>query len=619
MVVKIGPAEESGKTGLKKKLTLSPGQVFVIAMLVGVVSCLISWCVTGGQTFSSMFFYDSGDTYMDFYNCLYYARDVFEKGNDTMYPPLAHVIFYFVYCMLPPDLAAEGAKAVRSSQFGIVFMVLLGQVLCAFLAAMVYQLRRGTLAERGLLALSIAVSGPWLFSLERGNLVAITWMFVTLYLAFYSSDDKILREVALVSLAIAAGLKIYPAVLGVLLLREKRRKESGRCIAYGAAAFVLPMLATPKGVIGYIAGILSKYGTASSNLTGAGYSTKVNLSNVIAMTVALFGEYGDAAARAAKLATYLLILLAIIGAVFAEKKWQAMTLLIVAMYSVPAFSSRYVLIYLIVPLVLYLNSADWHNWMDDVCLMLWIAIFIPLSIGTESVFPNLYTTRPVSFLTALEAYASVLLFLFLLVCSLVRALTQENVLAKQKRRILAAGGAVLVAAGTAFTVYSAGKADQKELGVSVVSITGIYEEESSVTHNDEKFKFSWCQKKAVLTLHNKHTTQQTIRVAFNSGEIMTLVPGETVTITCNDRKVETELTKKGQEIAANFVIPAGNSKIEITSSAARVRVDPEQDKRQLYFTVSDLTITDLRTGSSVQPLHVEEEEEIEEAEESEEI
>ena len=65
--------------------------------------------------------------------------------------------------------------------------------------------------------------------------------------------------------------------------------------------------------------------------------------------------------------------------------------------------------------------------------------------------------------------------------------------------------------------------------------------------------------------------------------------------------------------------PAGNSKIEITSSAARVRVDPEQDKRQLYFTVSDLTITDLRTGSSVQPLHVEEEEKIEEAEESEEI
>ena len=55
MVVKFGPAEESGKTGLKKNLTMSPGQVFVIAMLVGVVSCLISWCVTGGQTFSSLF------------------------------------------------------------------------------------------------------------------------------------------------------------------------------------------------------------------------------------------------------------------------------------------------------------------------------------------------------------------------------------------------------------------------------------------------------------------------------------------------------------------------------------------------------------------------------------
>lgn len=607
MFVKIGTAEKNGESGFKKKPTLSPGQVFIIAMLVGIVSCLVSWCVTGGQTFSSMFFYDSNDTYMDFYNCLYYARDVFEQGNDTMYPPLAHVIFYFVYCMLPPNLAAAGAKAVRSSQFGIMFMMLLGQALCAFLAMMVYQLRHGTLAERGLLALGIAVSGPWLFSLERGNLVAITWVFVTLYLAFYSSDDKILREVALISLAIAAGLKLYPAVLGVLLLREKRWKESGRCIAYGAVAFVLPMLATPKGIVGYIVGILSKYGTASSNLTGAGYSTKVNISNVIAMTVALFGEYGDAAVKATKLVTYLLILLAIIGALLAEEKWQAMTLLIVAMYSVPAFSSRYVLIYLIVPLILFLNSANWKNWIDNVCLLLWVAIFIPLSIGTESIFPNLYTTRPVSFLTALEAYASVLLFLLLLIYNIARALTQEAVLPKQKRRILAVSGTALVALGTVFTVYSAWQADQKELGVNVVSIAGIYDEESSVTHQNEKFKFSWCQKKAVLTLHNKHTTKQTIRISFNSGEIMTLVPGETVTITCNDRKVETELTEKGQEIAANFVIPAGTSKIEITSNASRVPVNPEQDKRQLYFTVSELTVTDLRTGSSVQPLHIEEE------------
>ena len=48
------------------------------------------------------------------------------------------------------------------------------------------------------------------------------------------------KEAALLFIAFADGLKLYPAILGVLYLAEKRYREAGRLVVYGVVLFFLP-------------------------------------------------------------------------------------------------------------------------------------------------------------------------------------------------------------------------------------------------------------------------------------------------------------------------------------------------------------------------------------------
>lgn len=67
---------------------------------------------------------------------------------------------------------------------------------------------------------------------------------------YHRSKRAWVRELALVALAVAAGLKIYPAFLGVMLLRNRDFKAAIRTVFYGIAALVLPVFAFQEGVYG---------------------------------------------------------------------------------------------------------------------------------------------------------------------------------------------------------------------------------------------------------------------------------------------------------------------------------------------------------------------------------
>ncbi len=67
---------------------------------------------------------------------------------------------------------------------------------------------------------------------------------------YHRSKRAWVRELALVALAVAAGLKIYPAFLGVMLLRNRDFKAAIHTVFYGIAALVLPVFAFQEGVYG---------------------------------------------------------------------------------------------------------------------------------------------------------------------------------------------------------------------------------------------------------------------------------------------------------------------------------------------------------------------------------
>ena len=74
----------------------------------------------------------------------------------------------------------------------------------------------------------------------RGNKRAFAGPRLIFFLVFYKHDRKILREVALISLAGAIALKIYPVVCLVLLIADRKIQEFFRECIYIFVFLILP-------------------------------------------------------------------------------------------------------------------------------------------------------------------------------------------------------------------------------------------------------------------------------------------------------------------------------------------------------------------------------------------
>ena len=95
----------------------------------------------------------------------------------------------------------------------------------------------------------------------------------------YDNKNKILREIGLISLAIATSIKIHPVVFGLMLLFDKRWAEAKRCIIYGVLIFFVPFLCF--GGFSEFTVLLSNLTNASNFLGSIGHGYRLNFSNTV--------------------------------------------------------------------------------------------------------------------------------------------------------------------------------------------------------------------------------------------------------------------------------------------------------------------------------------------------
>lgn len=72
---------------------------------------------------------------------------------------------------------------------------------------------------------ALMLSYPVFFTIERANCVILSAACICWFVAFYDNPSKRLRIFACLSLAIAATLKIYPVIFGLLYFEKKQYKE----------------------------------------------------------------------------------------------------------------------------------------------------------------------------------------------------------------------------------------------------------------------------------------------------------------------------------------------------------------------------------------------------------
>lgn len=263
------------RDGLRRRLT--PAALYCLIALMGMAAVLASFAFARQDPWSRFFWFNTGespyyhyaDTGMDFLNSIEYL-----KGNDpyaqweTIYPPLANLFFRGLYQLVPEVqksqwtddfwssiLLRRGENDLRvwmpTMMLLMVFLVV-ATLLC-YMIVVNYDRRRC----RGLLAFTLVFSYGHLYAMERGNIIILSMATALFFVLYYDSPRRWVRELALLSLAVSANLKLYPAVFGVLLLYDRRWREALRAVIYGVALFLLPCLTFEHGLANL--GLLVRY------------------------------------------------------------------------------------------------------------------------------------------------------------------------------------------------------------------------------------------------------------------------------------------------------------------------------------------------------------------------
>lgn len=182
------------------------------------------------------FIFDKSNTFMDFFNPLYWA---FNSGRYTewgsVYPPLnfwilriSTIFFNFSEYDSPEQL--RSTFELFNYGFGFLYLVSIGLLLKPLYA------KKITTKNKIIFFLLVALSPPMLYALERGNLILFCPALIGVVIAYEG-------VIAALALAVAINLKPYLALLiGAYLLKANYRHALMIILISGAIFFVSGIL-----------------------------------------------------------------------------------------------------------------------------------------------------------------------------------------------------------------------------------------------------------------------------------------------------------------------------------------------------------------------------------------
>ena len=364
--------------------------IFYIFSISLIVFFLGSILITHGESVKYYLFADRQDTFMDFFNSIYdtIGRRPYDMG--VIYPPLCYMIYYAFSRFIPLDTIIEQKRLLKLQQGPMISLIIYFVITVFLFIILAKKIKKGKNNEKNLFIFIMLFSIPFLYTFERANIIFVALILLMTFFAFRNSENKILKEISLISLAASAAIKIYPALFGLILLKEKKWKEIIRVIIYGLILFFVPFI-----FFGGFECILEFY----RNITGATNSfnetfviNKINFMAAIDNINSILQISNQHLDMANKIFVGLLILTSIISSFTMKNNWKLLSLLTCLMIGIPGISFTYTAIFFVLPLIYFIDDKSKKNIFDYIYLILFILIMFanPLAIFENGTFDYFY-------------------------------------------------------------------------------------------------------------------------------------------------------------------------------------------------------------------------------------
>lgn len=332
------------------KFKITPINYIYFLFTLGILALVSSLIYFGGDflekiVYDYSYFVDFFDHVRRFYLGL---ENVYTEGMHACFPPLAYCMYYLVSRILYKD-NIDKPDTLNSSGSGILIICMLIMVFAVlFLFSFLKMFRENSITRKKWMAALLMCSYPFWLAIERGNMSLLVLVILMYAMAFKNSQQKYEREIALLLFAVAAALKLYPAVFGILYLINKRYKEALRLVIYGVFFFFVPFVFF-QGWNGFQL-FLHNLTAVGSGATGI---TIVGIFGRMAVNLGLSLERGHAIGR---IISYIYFGFVIIYCFIKKESWKSVTLLTSLMIIFVAASGTYCLIYCSIPFVCFLND-----------------------------------------------------------------------------------------------------------------------------------------------------------------------------------------------------------------------------------------------------------------------
>lgn len=358
--------------------------VFLCVLAIAILTLFIIFTnlyikdLSGHQ--ANIIFDKGADFFADYFNVTYYSKDLdpyhstYNGAAEKAYFPLTYVIFHWFSQFIDYN-SLEVPTPTDHMQILSAILIMSGFCLILFLALeQLSTLKRG---YRYLLLMSFALSGIFLFSFERGNSILIAAGCMVIFLATYTSENPVLRELGYIALALAAALKGYPAILGLLLIYRREYKEAIRLLIYGVGFAFIPFKFLPGGFHENL-----NIFRANVKLNSEAYSFVRNpkLGLYYFLSYGLFGlsELQKSMEATLKPIVYITCIISLLLNIFQDSIWKKVALLICVVLLVPTNCGLYCALYLFPVIVLFFNEEK--KWYELIYVVLFALILNPLQI-----------------------------------------------------------------------------------------------------------------------------------------------------------------------------------------------------------------------------------------------
>lgn len=358
----------------------------MIVMSVTFVTALIIYVLTSwGHMFS-----DFAETLS---YCIVKNPYTGEYGNPaihSIYPPFAFLPFYLFALICKPALVSyingEITLAQLSTNASFIISFLLFYIICmAIVMLIVAKMSKFKGKKLVYLLVCTFCFAPFAYCLFRGNNIIFACILVMLFFLMYNSEKRWQREIANLCLAGAVAIKIYPALLLLFFIKDRRFLDLLKTLIYAGILIFIPFLLIEGGFknIKEIWANFSRFNTGEgrdASWTNIGFDG-------LASKIATLLHLPIVHSILSKLLRFGSIIVTMVALILSKNTKYKMQPILIALLTYALFqgvSYAYTLTFLIIPVTLYLvefeNMSKINKYYYGICYSL-IALPIMAGIG----------------------------------------------------------------------------------------------------------------------------------------------------------------------------------------------------------------------------------------------